>query len=1586
MKNIFRVLTAISLFANMLAAPIYASAEVLSDTYTVGDGYILGVENNLSVESFLEKIEASAEALVEDGNTGNPRTGNVLNGDVLKADGEEYIIHTKEFKRTYYANDDFEDGKLGSWTRTGGNVESFAVEEVTDNDKALTIKGTGSVTGNRQVKVTGNPAVIAEEMTLRLPELNNSQVGIIVRNASDKYMSVMRFMNFGKYGLHSLDPNGYYTMSTDILANTEYKIKNVTNTSSGKISTYLDGVCVAENKDTQAVKNSPNDYIPTGIYINVNEMNSSGIGLQISDYKMYGMETVNVEKIEYIHNGKKNNDLRNVPVDMPEFKVYFMTDNGKIDSESVEQNVKLLDDKGSSVPSFVSYDASEKCCKIIPQKLLNNDKRYSIDIKNVKDSKSGCEFSGNYALKTDSTVVPICLASATAKCGTETYSDISSVRRDIETVTLKFIYQDSVTIDDTDIDSCFDFVDKNGMSIDYRGSYNSEEQTYTFRLEKDLYSGETYKIKIMNFTDLSSNVKFNKEISIRAVGASLIDTDKYTVGDGFVMGVNEGIAVDKFLSELVCLGTPVVYEGKTDTRRIGTIHNGDTVEVSGKRYVIETNIFPNDDIFYDRFTDGTRGSWSGSPMLSVITDSEKGKVLSWEAIGAAESAKKSFTSSRSVSIDNLPGILVFEYDIKFPVFNSNMVGVIMKNSASKYLATLRLLPEGGKYKLKALYTGGYQELLSDVEEDKWYRVKYMMDTATGLCDIYIDSELVAENSKIQAIQNSPGNYTPTVIEISGSEIKSDGITAEIGNIELYSPSAVKLESITANKGDSKFNVLEGLPVDIDSLKVKLTCDNQIDTASLEGNISLLDSEDNSVDCEITVNTLEPSYTIKPKSILKNNSVYTVKISNVKDTAYNTSLNKSYKISTNSKSAGAKVFSITAKSGEEVYNNISSIRTDTDTIEIKFVFGDGISVNSDDAEQAVELYLDNIAEVTQKSFNPSNNVLTISLSNPLLSGKVYELKINNLKDTDGQTVLNYFCLMRAVAQWIVDAGEVIQSDKYSVSDDEITGIPQGMTAGEFLNSLGTIPGTSAVVYTDEAKTQINSGILTSGNIIEAYNSYTQETKIYRLTVTGLKLKSKVYNIIDDTILGAELGMSAEEFVGNLEIFGADSAEVLDSDNNAVTAISNNCKLKLTSGARIQNYKIETINTDDTVYFKNEFNNGTEGWSSGTVTDDAEKGKVLSWIIEGATAEAKKSVSSQLTTLEINETPEILVFETDIKMPVLPKSLIAIQAKNQKDKYLSVLRIDQKELFYTLVPNAQSNIAENMKANKWYHVKYVNNCVNGTTDIYLDGKLVGEGLKFQATDNFIPNSLTVTVDNTSVNGTVLSVDNMTMYKPNPITAAYVDTVSGGNRSADITSVPINVDEINVHLAVRDGYNIKNKAEECVTLIDDVQNIIPSKCSYDSVTKTIKIIPKEILKGNSDYTVKISGIIDDVYKKSFNKEIVIHTSDFGFNMMNSFAMSEAGDRLSSFNLGKMTLHIPFVNLKQQKNVTFMFVTFDSDGRMMSCNESNVNANASQLEEAIFNLDFSGFENLPASAKIYTREQNGGPLSEPYDVRISD
>lgn len=1600
MKKLIRIITAASVLSNMLVVPVFAEETVSADKYTVGKGYILGVEEGCTAADFLSAIKCPTGSYVQKKDSTDTQTGALQNGDVLNAGDEAYTIYTTAYDRTYYINDDFSDGTKGSW---GGGTA-----EMTDKyGYALTFSGAAATAtayryfdrdkDNKFIAFDTNAKFWVEELKLCLPEKNSSTVGIIVQNnqSNRDYLSVLRFMNFGSYGLHTLNPpstGGYTTLSTNIQNGSDkwYDIKNITSTTTGYMSTYLDGNPLKENYPTQTTdKTKSRVYVPFQVQLSAPA--STGTSLQLAEYKMYSEEPIRVNKLEYSHGGTVSSDMRSVPTDIPDIKVYFSTDGVAIDSASVLSGVKLYDSADNEIPALISYDAEAKCCTLTPQQLFAGSTEYKVKISGVKESDYGSTLSAEYAFVTDAEAVSSALLSAEAEADGESFSDISAIKKNTKEITLKFVTQPGVQLVDTSIDGCFTVLDEDGNVVEYEGSWDSTASAYTFTFADNCFtSGKNYKILVQSLANTKDSTVIEKTINMRAVGKTLIDTEEYTVGDGFIMGVSEGTSVDAFLSKLICLGTPVLYAGSSENTRTDKVQNGDTLVVSGKKYVIETDAFEHDTILLDTFEDGTVGKWtvvSGSG-LKVTEDAERGKVLSIQNDDASSANKKSATYKRDIgTISSLPDTLIFEYDIKFPVYNctGNWAGVVMKNSADKFLATLRNFSGS----MKALYTGsdGYQEIEKAAAANKWHNIKYVMDTKTGYADIYLNDELKIKDHSMQAIKNSPGNYTPTVLQLCTNNADTADISVSIDNVELYAPVPVKVGSITISKGEERLSVLEKAPVDLDEIKVKLACENTIDKETFSAdNVYLADNSETKIPCTITASDSDFSYQLKPSGILKPNSTYKIVLSGVKDTSYKMAIDKTYTFTTDSKAVDAKVGAITAKAGSDTYDGVSKIRTDTDTVEVKLVLSSGTVLDADLIDSSIGIWDGDTEVTTAKSFKSAENTFIMELSDELTSGKVYTLRIKNLTDEDGKKILTAEYKMRAVAEWVVSAGDMLSSTVYTVSDGTVSGIVNGTTVTELWQGLKTIPGTEAEVYTDETLQTVNTGVIEAENVIKAYNSFADEAATYKLSLTGCTVESEYCNVADDTISGVKEGLSADDFMKKLTVYGAESYEITDKNGDAAAVITNGCRLKIKSGAKTYTYTINTINNESTIYYDCDFEEGNGGWSTGsTLTVDVEKGNVLSYIISGASSEAKKG-ASQTAALSVDPETEILVFETDIKVPTMPNSQMQIMTKNKAGKYLMVLRVSDKGVLYTLIPNKQANILDTIQENKWYNLKYVNNLKDGDVDIYLDGKLVLQDQKYQATDDFMPATLEISTGTTAVNGTVLSLDNFKLYEPNPIKLAYADTADGSRVNTDLTAVAPDTDKINVYFSIENGYELVGNPEECAALADKDGNIVPTVNSYDKTTGAITLAPKCVLDCDADYTVKVNGMTDDIYKKNVKCEVSLHTRSFGLNMLNSYLMTGNGDLAQNVAEGRMSVHVPFVNLGGQKSILFMLNLTDADGRLVACSLKELNAETAALSEIIFNFEITSDMQLPASATLLTREENGGPLALPFEAKLSD
>ncbi len=1077
----------------------------------------------------------------------------------------------------------------------------------------------------------------------------------------------------------------------------------------------------------------------------------------------------------------------------------------------------------------------------------------------------------------------------------------------------------------------------------------------------------------------------NMLVPIKGLAYSAVKSDKYTVGTGYILGVEQDCSVEDFLNGLDINESAEVYANGNIKSTDAAVANGDVLKVSVEEYTIETIEPENNVIFLDDFENGKTGKW-GTNSLTVITDDpEKGKVLSWDASRA--NLGISFDSRRSISVNGKPKVLIHEIDFKYPVLSNTLISLIMRNSADKYLTTTRLLNAKDLY---ALDPSGYKSLMNGVKADTWYHAKYVMDIENGKMDMYIDGRKTAENMDFQAVKNSPDNYIPIQISAGGDSTKAAGILLSVDNVTLYEPAPLKTEAISYVKGDTESRQLTGVPVDTDEIRVKLKHkqDTEINGDSVLGAVSLINQSGNKVNADISYNQDDMICTVKPLSLLNNDSKYTIKISGITDTLYGTEYNAEYSFMTDSTPVPFVLKSVTAYGNGTEYKNLTKLPSDIDKINLQFSIQDGNEINTNDIENHIGIYDDNDERIsTSGLYDSENHIYTITLNDLIKPNKNYVLKISDLSDKLYDKKYNSEVIIRSAASWVVNAGDVVYSNDYNVTETSISGIICGTDAASIWQSLNVLPGTKAIIYTDNTMTSVNKGLLADGNVMLVENSLLEYRQVYTLKLTGCYIESDIYNIGSDFIMGIKDGTEKDEFLKNISIYGSSDYKIYHSngDKNKVDKIENNDILEINCGSKSYSYILETDKAEDKLYLNDDFEDGSRGkWNSGEIgsdTLDLSKGNTIYWNVEGASKDSPKSISG-IREIAIDDDPEILVYETDFRLPIMTKTTITNYLRNSKDKILSTIRVDDRGQLGALVPNAATVLIENLQ-NKWYHAKYISDCVNGQMDAYIDGKLVGEGLKFQADSDYKPVVMTTGGSGITVNGTVLMMDNIKLYQPNPIKVSSLTAVKNDIESADIRKIKVDTDKIKLKFSLQDGADFANDdLTAYITLADSDGKEIKTSGNFDksSLEYTLNIL--EVLKSSSKYTIKIDGIRDTVYKKNYKDSFDIYTGQTQAEIKNAFIINSSGDMSDALKNEKITVYIPFVNTGEKADITLIFMIYDKNGRAVRCFTQDITAEKASLAETVLNMNLSDLQNDGLKAKIYLKDKRG-PICVPSETK---
>lgn len=1064
-----------------------------------------------------------------------------------------------------------------------------------------------------------------------------------------------------------------------------------------------------------------------------------------------------------------------------------------------------------------------------------------------------------------------------------------------------------------------------------------------------------------------------------------LDAQKYTIGNDYILGVPQNRTINAFLADVSAPPGAVVKDENGEKGNNDFVCNGDILSVSGKDYLIKTQELVKNTIFFDDFEDGTKGSWTGTGNPTIVDDPQNGKVMEFVRSGASNS---NFEYNRNISVTGAPKTLIHELDFKFPIISKGTLTMVLLNSGTKFLQATRFA-DGDLNAFKLLSTGGLELMYPDIAADKWYQAKYVMDVVNGYMDIYINDMLCLADWPFQAIEPTPNNYIPVKMSLRGASISQDGVSMAVDNIELYEPMPIKIGEISVMQGETASKLLTQVPVNIDSINVKLIKDSgtQIDKTNITSLISLVDENGICVSSDVEFDEYTDSFSIKPNVILANNKPYTIKINGIKDTVYNTSYTDSYSFTTDNVPVPFAVSSISAEHNGVIYEDLTKIHANTNKIYIQFNVQQGNEIVTDGITDKINLYRGSYKLSTQGHFNAENKIYTMTIGEPIEAGENHTLKIEGLFDVLTQTPFSAEYPVKSVEAWVAAAQDVISSSEYRISADSISGVSYGTDVSEFWSNVNIIPETQAKIYTDDTLTIEKKGILAAGNVVYVNNSAAGIIETYDIQLAGHYIQSNDYTVEEGCILGVINGTSVSEFIEKITVYGVNNYKIYDKENNEKTTgnIENGDYLKLIVDGDNVIYKIITDKIEDTVYFSDDFEDGTKGaWTSGEIyqDQDASRNNVLSWTVSGASKDNLKSYSATRAS-NVTDTPDILIYETDFRTPISSKALISYYVKNSKAKLLNTVRIDNGNLG-TLIPNASQILVENM-GNKWYKGKYVLDCVNGKMNVYINDKLIGEGLKFQAPDDFIPREISVSSSSIDTNGMLFAIDNIKLYQPNTIKVSKIELSDGNNITSDLRNVDIYTNEIRVKLSTQEGFLIANEEpQNCVSLLDGQGNEIKAVKSFDAVAQVCTLNLMEVLDEATTYTLVVKDVYDNIYKKNYSENFKLTTESGEAKINSIFLINDDGERIDAFSNQDITAYIELVNKSDvQKEYKVIIVTYDAvTGRIIKCFQENAQIDANTPMHVKFNFNMAEHDN-GFKTKIYVRENNGGPVCAPFKVQ---
>lgn len=550
-------------------------------------------------------------------------------------------------------------------------------------------------------------------------------------------------------------------------------------------------------------------------------------------------------------------------------------------------------------------------------------------------------------------------------------------------------------------------------------------------------------------------------------------------------------------------------------------------------------------------------------------------------------------------------------------------------------------------------------------------------------------------------------------------------------------------------------------------------------------------------------------------------------------------------------------------------------------------------------------------------------------------------------------------VQAVANWVVEAGDIIYSDLYTVTDGLIQGIKCGTTAAELWLNLHTLPGTQARIYTDDTKSRQRTGIIQTGDILTADNALLGYHKTYTLKTKGMALNSAIYNIGSGFIMGIAEDTEIDAFMANMNIVGSGTWQIRGNDgrNKETGKIETGDVLTLTAGSLTEEYVLETTTPKDRVYFYDDFENGSKGsWNNGDIVRDSDGkyGQSIAWSTIDASRENPASISAA-RTFSTEGKPQILVYETEFKMPIYANVTVSNYLRNAKNEALATIRIDDRNQLGALVPGGASVLLENLQ-NKWYHAKYVCDNIDGKMNAYVDGKLVGEGLQFQAKEDYFPDKITVGASNIQTAGTLFMLDNVTVYEPNPIKVGKLTIMQDNVSSTDLRNIPVNTDAIQIQFTKQAGFDIDtDHAADKVKLLDENGRTVSSVGTLDAKTGIYTLQINEILTPKRGYQIVVEKIQDTVYHKNYSIAVPVTTGMEPAYIKKPSIIDVEGNMAEKIQNEKVTVVIPIVNLGEDAELTTILACYDETGRIVAVFKKTADAEKRGLTEVSLSCDLT-------------------------------
>lgn len=129
----------------------------------------------------------------------------------------------------------------------------------------------------------------------------------------------------------------------------------------------------------------------------------------------------------------------------------------------------------------------------------------------------------------------------------------------------------------------------------------------------------------------------------------------------------------------------------------------------------------------------------------------------------------------------------------------------------------------------------------------------------------------------------------------------------------------------------------------------------------------------------------------------------------------------------------------------------------------------------------------------------------------------------------------------------------------------------------------------------------------------------------------------------------------------------------------------------------------------------------------------------------------------------------------------------------------------------------------------------------------------------------------------NGTILAIDNVSLYAPQPVKVKKVSITANGQESYDLADIPADVEAITIYFSAQQGFvPAADGIDQAIGLYTQDGKQIPAAGQYDEEQMAYTIRPKTLLESGIVYQIGIDGVTDNIYHTRYERTLQIKTNE--------------------------------------------------------------------------------------------------------------